>query len=132
MPFNPGLVGKRLDPGHTVGVSPHRIVDAREIRGDLSTTFLQEMWHEEAHFEKGERKLTRPHKAVPNVRRRRHRRRGRNYFVEHCGSSATLGCHRADQNRKKLQCAGDLPSAQITSGGIPPYCRRESVTCSAN
>src|SRR3984893_11230712 len=66
------LVQESFNPAHTVGISPHRIIDAGEVGTYFTAALFEKMWKQETHLEKGQRKLTRPCQLVPHLCRRRH------------------------------------------------------------
>src|SRR5215813_5410351 len=129
MALNFGFIGERLHPAHPVRVCPYRVVDTGEINRQLASSFLQEMGQEKAHFEEGQRILARPHHFIPGIGSRRHHGWSGNVFVPCTGRRASGSGDSAHQHRKKFERSRDLPSSQISRGGIAPNVSRDSRSC---
>src|SRR5215470_17069642 len=98
MTFNLALVAQHLNPTHAIRIGPDRIVDAREVHGQLASLLFEEMGKQEAHLKECKRKLSGPHHRIPRFWGRWHEGRSRNVFVECIGSDASHGSHSPDEH----------------------------------
>ena len=71
MALDERLVLEYFHPRETIRIGPHRVVNPREIDGQLSASLFEEMGKQEGHLVEGQRELLRPTQLIPLVRRGR-------------------------------------------------------------
>src|SRR6185295_19841643 len=124
------FVSEDFDPAHSIGVCPHRVVDAREVRCEMAAAVFEQMRKKKAHLVMRERVLARPQSFVPDCLRRRLGKRRRDKLVPHVGRDSAFGANASGERVQEVKSPGYLPSAEIARRRASPHVRSESRTSS--
>src|SRR5262249_13538129 len=126
------LVSENLDPAHAVRVRPHRVVDASEIRGEMSAAIFEKVRKQETHLVMRERVLARPQRFIPDFLRLGLRERSRDELIPHVWRDSAFGADASRESVQEVESSGYLPTAQVAGSCAAPDVRSESRTGSGD
>ena len=127
MAAHPLGIAQRLQPAEPIGVRPHRVVDAGEVRVELAPALAQEVRQQHRHLVMAERVLARPRQLVPVLHRRRPQRRRRLHLVPARSSGAPHRADRSGEHVEQEQAPCGLPAAQVARASGAPVVRGEAA-----
>ena len=103
MALDLGFIAQRLDPTQSIGVGPHRVVDAGKVQSQLAPAFFKEVRQEKTHLKEGQWIFGCPHHLVPGIRRGRHVGRLGDEFVPPAGRRSADCSDSPGQDCKELE-----------------------------
>src|SRR5947207_1195374 len=92
------FISERFNPREAIGIRPHRVVNAREVRVEFAAAFLQKMRQQKRHFVHRQRKFLRPIYFAPHLRMRRRVDWLRYKLIPGVWENAAFGRDRAEQS----------------------------------